>query len=309
MLFMNEFLEEHWDDMRTFLQKVSNPDSELEMARFDGYVDLPLRLAVLHSLLVDIISPMKLETINNLQPLPSILNQITEHLSPGVPQMRLQQQVQPTEQVPSAPAHRPTPWTRQGQTRKQVARAQSVPASERHHRHPLKRQTSTTELTDTSKPMNISSPDQNMTVKPAPAPVPWIIEQHQINHVQEETSLLDKHAQELSELRLGVEQVTDRELEMAKRLEDFIIVSQEQQTQLQAELQELRSVLALREEQLASATFRLGVIEEEREEDERKLSVALAAAERMNVLEEQFAGLLKDMQQLNTAHGDSLRTS
>lgn len=57
---MNEFLEEHWDDMRTFLQKVSNPDSELEMARFDGYVDLPLQLAVLHSLLVDIISPMKL---------------------------------------------------------------------------------------------------------------------------------------------------------------------------------------------------------------------------------------------------------
>lgn len=60
MLFMNEFLEEHWDDMRTFLQKVSNPDSELEMARFDGYVDLPLCLSVLHSLLVDIISPMKL---------------------------------------------------------------------------------------------------------------------------------------------------------------------------------------------------------------------------------------------------------
>lgn len=57
---MNEFLEEHWDDMRTFLQKVSNPDSELEMARFDGYVDLPLRLAVLHNLLVDIISPMKM---------------------------------------------------------------------------------------------------------------------------------------------------------------------------------------------------------------------------------------------------------
>lgn len=57
---MNEFLEEHWNDMRTFLEKVSNPDSELDMARFDGYVDLPLRLAVLHSLLVDIISPMKL---------------------------------------------------------------------------------------------------------------------------------------------------------------------------------------------------------------------------------------------------------
>ena len=33
---------------------------------------------------------------------------------------------------------------------------------------------------------------------------------------------------------------------------------------------------------------RLGVIEEEREEDERKLSVALAAAERMNILVRTF---------------------
>lgn len=59
MLFMNDFLQEHWEAMRSFLQRVSNPDSELAMARFDGYVDLPLRLAVLHGLLIDIISPMK----------------------------------------------------------------------------------------------------------------------------------------------------------------------------------------------------------------------------------------------------------
>lgn len=45
--------------MKDFLQMVSNPDSELDMARFDGYVDLPLRLAILHSLLVDIIGAMK----------------------------------------------------------------------------------------------------------------------------------------------------------------------------------------------------------------------------------------------------------
>lgn len=35
---------------------------------------------------------------------------------------------------------------------------------------------------------------------------------------------------------------------------------------------------------ISSICHRLGVIEEEREEDERKLSVAIAAAERMNVL-------------------------
>lgn len=60
----------------------------------------------------------------------------------------------------------------------------------------------------------------------------------------------------MSELRLGVEQVTERELEMAKRLEDFIAQSQDQNAVLQAEVEELRNLLADREEQLASATFR-----------------------------------------------------
>lgn len=55
MLFMNEFLEQHWDGMKGFLQTVSNPDTDITMTSFDGYVDLPLRLAVLHGLLVDII--------------------------------------------------------------------------------------------------------------------------------------------------------------------------------------------------------------------------------------------------------------
>lgn len=116
---------------------------------------------------------------------------------------------------------------------------------------------------------------------------------------------MSQHAEELAELRLGVEQVTERELDMAKRLEDFIIQSQDQNAMLQAEVTEIRNELAVREDQLASATFRLGVIEEEREEDERKLGVAAAAAERMNVLEEQLADLLKDFQQLSEANNNN----
>lgn len=59
MLFMNEFLEQHWDGMRNFLQAVSNSDTDMLTTSFDGYVDLPLRLAVLHGLLVDIIYQKK----------------------------------------------------------------------------------------------------------------------------------------------------------------------------------------------------------------------------------------------------------
>lgn len=65
-----------------------------------------------------------------------------------------------------------------------------------------------------------------------------------------------QHAQELTELRLGIEQVTERELDMAKRLEDFIIQSQDQNAMLLAEVTDLKNLLAVKEQQLASATFR-----------------------------------------------------
>ncbi|KAI4832441.1 hypothetical protein KUCAC02_015410, partial [Chaenocephalus aceratus] len=82
MLFMNEFLQQHWDGMRGFLQTVSNIETEIPMSSFDGYVDLPLRLAVLHGLLVDIIYKRNQDKVEELHPLPSILNQITESLGP-----------------------------------------------------------------------------------------------------------------------------------------------------------------------------------------------------------------------------------
>lgn len=162
---------------------------------------------------------------------------------------------------------------------------------------------------ETNQP-RITSPNTTGSIKRPPAPVPWIKVSHnressEMKTENEQFNLLDRHAEELSELRLGIEQVTERELDMAKRLEDFIIQSQDQNTMLQAEVSQLQNQLAVREEQLASATFRLGVIEEEREEDERKLSVAIAAAERMNVLEEQFADLLKDLHHLSEANNSS----
>ncbi|XP_067230211.1 RAS protein activator like-3 isoform X1 [Chanodichthys erythropterus] len=334
MFFMNEFLEQHWEPMRGFLQKVSDPDSELAMARFDGYVDLPLRLAVLHNLLVNIISVMKQDQIDNLQPLPSILNQITEfldHDAQMIPVSSSHGTPKPVYLPPrDLPKYSPLqnsmqqlpidskPNQGKDRQRKQVQRAFSVPnRPSRQQRQLIKRQASNEELPtqcpDQSPNLEITSPSNSTNSKSKAAKVLWIKdkdgnEPHQITgQEQEDTSTLDRHAQELAELRLGVEQVTERELEMAKRLEDFIVMTQDQNTQLQTEVQELRNLLAIREEQLASATFRLGVIEEEREEDERKLNVAVAAVERMNVLEEQFAGLLKDVHQLYAVNADGIR--
>ncbi|XP_031419764.1 disabled homolog 2-interacting protein isoform X2 [Clupea harengus] len=332
MLFMNGFLEQHWERMKEFLQMVSNPDSEPDMARFDGYVDLPLRLAVLHSLLVDIIGAMKQDTIDNLEPLPTILNQITDYLGPDAPRITVNSTekskpiyVPPKDLNKYSPHHnsmqqlpepKQTPGTER--PRRLVSRTRSVPsrtlASQKH----LKRQTSSESLKIEQEQAKlqpqqpeISHPKTPNRLKPQHTPVPWIMDTEpgtgdQIPAQLEQISLLDK---ELSDLRLGVEQVTERELEMAKRLEDFIVQSQDQNAQLQAEVHELQSQLAMREEQLASATFRLGVIEEEREEDERKLTIAIAAAERMNVLEEQFAGLMNDVHQLRDTNSDNVKNT
>ncbi|XP_042251407.1 RAS protein activator like-3 isoform X1 [Thunnus maccoyii] len=338
MLFMNEFLEQHWDGMRGFLQTVSNPDTEMPMTSFDGYVDLPLRLAVLHGLLVDIIYQRNQDTIDRLHPLPSILNQITESLGPEAPRIIVRSEMGQVKPVyvppkdlgkysPHQSSLQQLPVDSKGlrdgdgrtrrsmRERKPVTRTQSAPHRRPGHtKHALKRQISSETLPtadneqemETNEPL-ISSPKTSDSIKRPPAPVPWIKDIHnrepsEMKTQNEQFNLLDRHAQELSELRLGIEQVTERELDMAKRLEDFIIQSQDQNVILQTEVNELRSLLAVREEQLASATFRLGVIEEEREEDERKLSVAIAAAERMNVLEEQFAGLMKDLHQLSEAY-------
>ncbi|XP_061626030.1 disabled homolog 2-interacting protein [Phyllopteryx taeniolatus] len=327
MLFMNEFLQQHWDRMRGFLKTVSNPYTEVPMSSFDGYVDLPLRLAVVHGLLVDIIHLRDQETIEKLHPLPMILNQITESLGPEIRQITINntgKQAKPMY-VPPKDLGKFSPHQsslqqlpqesrnlRDGDVkarrRNPVTRTQSAP-----HRRPekrLKRQTSSEALPranherdlETNQPL-ISSPKTSDAIKPC-APVPWIKdtqsrESREMTSEQAELSLLDRHAQELSELGLGLDQVTERELEMAKRLEDFINQSQDQNAILQAEMNELRHLMATREEQLASATFRLGVIEEEREDVERKLNVAIAAAERMNILEEQFASLMKDIHHLN----------
>ncbi|XP_045903891.1 RAS protein activator like-3 isoform X1 [Micropterus dolomieu] len=342
MLFMNQFLQQHWDGMRGFLQTVSNSDTEIPMTSFDGYVDLPLRLAVLHGLLVDIIHQRDQNTIDKLHPLPSILNQISESLGPQATRIIVSSQigqdkpvyVPPKDLVKYSPHQsslqqlpvdskglrdgRDVRSRRSMRERKPVARTQSAP----HRRpgqakHGLKRQTSSETLPiadheqemETNQP-SISSPNTTASIKRQPEPVPWIKVSHnressEMKTESEQFTLLDRHAQELSELRLGIEQVTERELDMAKRLEDFIIQSQDQNAMLQTEVNDLRNLLAVREEQLASATFRLGVIEEEKEEDERKLSVAIAAAERINVLEEQLAVLLRDLHQLSESFNSS----
>ncbi|MGH0173073.1 UNVERIFIED_CONTAM: hypothetical protein FKN15_064369 [Acipenser sinensis] len=134
------------------------------------------------------------------------------------------------------------------------------------------------------------------------APPPFRPEQdHRLAGQQRSENKHQQHDQELSELRRDLDSAADREMELAKRLEDFIAQSQDQHALLHGQVQELRGQLEARDEQLASTTFRLGVIEEERGEDLDKLSAALAALERMNMLEQQYADLVNVINQLREA--------
>ncbi|XP_014348145.1 ras GTPase-activating protein nGAP [Latimeria chalumnae] len=91
MAFMNDFLEQNWDSMKSFLQNISNPENELHTSTFDGYIDLALQFSILHSLLCGIFSQLDKKTKDNLQPLPIILDAIEGAVLTGNPvQLNLQ---------------------------------------------------------------------------------------------------------------------------------------------------------------------------------------------------------------------------
>nr|XP_060619519.1 RAS protein activator like-3 isoform X1 [Anolis sagrei ordinatus] len=78
MSFMNEFLEQNWGSMKSFLSSVSSPGSAIHMVAFDDSIDLALELSILHSLLCNIFSSLEPRTQESLEPLPTILHAIQE---------------------------------------------------------------------------------------------------------------------------------------------------------------------------------------------------------------------------------------
>ncbi|XP_078091138.1 ras GTPase-activating protein nGAP-like [Mustelus asterias] len=86
MAFMDNFLESNWNNMRSFLTDISNPEPNINSSEFEGCIDLGLELSILHSLLCDIMSRLEQRELNRLRPLPAILNGITHALKiPNAP--------------------------------------------------------------------------------------------------------------------------------------------------------------------------------------------------------------------------------
>ncbi|KYO48372.1 RAS protein activator like-3 [Alligator mississippiensis] len=162
MGFMNEFLEQNWSSMTSFLQSVANPDSSAHLDTYDGYVDLALELATLHLLLCDIFSSLDQRTQKQLEPLPTILDAIQKgtpvpvsiHLNPSRPAAEKPGFVPPRELSKHSPLikspslssiqkgrgqeEEATVLLRPPRDRHHVQRTQSVPAQSKATRRPRK---------------------------------------------------------------------------------------------------------------------------------------------------------------------------
>ncbi|XP_038063625.1 ras GTPase-activating protein nGAP-like isoform X2 [Patiria miniata] len=79
MVFMNEFLEREWCNMKTFLQEISSTPDKANTVKFNGYTDLGKELSLLHSLLVETLDDCEKLSEDKVGPLKSILARITSY--------------------------------------------------------------------------------------------------------------------------------------------------------------------------------------------------------------------------------------
>ncbi|XP_077987060.1 ras GTPase-activating protein nGAP-like isoform X1 [Glandiceps talaboti] len=77
MVFMNDFVEREWGNMKTFLHEISGPHDEGNVVNFDGIIDLGRELSVLHTILTEALDLCNKDALEKLESLPDILSKIS----------------------------------------------------------------------------------------------------------------------------------------------------------------------------------------------------------------------------------------
>ncbi|KAM9313304.1 RAS protein activator like-3 [Gastrophryne carolinensis] len=256
MEFMNGFLEQYWDQMSFFLQTVTDPDSEVSPASYEGSIDLAYELSSLHFMLSGIFEGVHQQTKNQLEPLPTILNALAEGLP--VPECITQEQRFKESEEPEFISPRnmrnfrplvkkslslnslkrerlvppPRIEEREKKSRRHVTRTQSVPAQSRPGRE---RRMRADVNTDTDKYQDNANVVKRMprlrppsTLPRRKSTVPWCRNEdiYLIRQKQEEEDSQERHLHEMRGQiaeNLGKQKFLEGQLlVMGERMEDVM---------------------------------------------------------------------------------------
>ncbi|XP_018422454.1 PREDICTED: RAS protein activator like-3 [Nanorana parkeri] len=305
MAFMNGFLEQYWDGMSVFLQTVTDPDSEVSPAGYEGSIDLAYELATLHYMLCGIFKGVHQQTKDQLEPLPTILKALAEGLPvpEGISQHQRYSHSQEDSEEPEFMLPKdmrnfrplvkkcqslsslmreqmvplPRIEEREKKSRRHVTRTQSVPAQSRPGRERRTRAEASSvagkdqeENTNTLKVSKRITPSRPSSTLPRrKSTVPWCRDEdhHLIELKNEEGEGQERH---LQEMRGQIAENLDKQKDLEGQILIMAEKMQEVTSQLAAMEATCRALQAEMTEQTGRMQKRIDVLEKNSAEKSQK---------------------------------------
>ncbi|XP_072255008.1 uncharacterized protein [Pyxicephalus adspersus] len=307
MLFMNGFLEQYWDGMSLFLQTVTDLDSEVAPAGYEGSIDLAYELATLHFLLCGIFKGVHQQTKDQMEPLATILKALAEGLP--VPECITQDQSQEESEEPEYMFPKdmrnfrplvkkcqslsslmreqmvplPRIEEREKKSRRHVTRTQSVPAQSRPGRERRTR-ADTNSVAENIKEDTANVVKRTPRLRPSStlprrkSTVPWC-RNEDLHLTRPKNEIVENEERHLEEMR---EQIAEN-LGKQKDLEGQLLIMTEKMQEVMSQLAKMEEMYqtsrAEMAEQMSKMQDRINILEKnsaeksQKEKNEEEISV------------------------------------